>query len=177
MIQIDKTDFLYKTLQKLGVDETDIDNQYMAFASEGIINAKDFNNNLQAKLGLDYLGDFDESQLEDVLDYYKDLKSNGCPPKNKVLGLLKQYKQGNNENIRNDIINSQLKEVLLIACAYKLRHEDVNINDLVQVCNMGLMTAVDKFDVDAKLSFEIYLNYWIWDTINKEFTIGEQNNG
>ena len=177
MIQIDKTDFLYKALQDLGVDEEDIDSQYITFAKEGIISAKDFNNNLQARLGMDYLGDFDDNQLEEVVDYYKDLKHNASPPKSKVLALLKQYKQTGDEKIRNDIISSQLKDVLLIACAYKLRHDDINLSDLVQVCNLGLMTAVKKFDVNAKLSFEIYLNYWILDTINREFTIGEQNNG
>ena len=174
MIQIDKTDYLYKTLQKLGVDEQEINEQYMAFAEEGIINAKDFNNNLQAKLGMDYLGDFEDCQLEEVVDYYKDLKQNVHISKNKVMSLLKSYKQTGDEKTRNDIINSQLKEVLLIACAYKLRNDNINLSDLVQICNIGLMIAVDKFKVDAKLAFEIYLNYWILDTINKEFTIGEQ---
>ena len=37
------------------------------------------------------------------------------------------------------------------------------------------MTAVDKFDIQSKLSFDIYLNYWILDAINKEFTQGEKN--
>ena len=177
MIQIDKTDFLYKTLLSLGVEEDAIDDEYMAFATSGITNIKDFNNHLQAMLGMDYIGEFDESWFEEVLDYYKDLKFSKCPAKNKVVGLLKEYKQTKQENLKAEIINSQLKEVLLIACAYKLRHNDINLNDLVQVCNMGLMTAVDKFDVESKLSFETYLNYWILDAISKEFTIGEQKNG
>ena len=175
MIQIDKTDFLYKTLQKLGVEDAYIDEKYLAFASIGISNAKDFNNHLQASLGLDYLGEFDENWFDDVADYYKDLKSNKMPPKNKVIQLLKEYKQSPNEKLRIDIINSQLKEVLLIACAYKISHTDINLSDLVQICNLGLMTAVEKFDVTAKLSFDIYLNYWILEAINKEFTQGEKN--
>ena len=175
MIQIDKTDFLYKTLQKLGVDEQSIEKEYLAFAGEGISNAKDFNNNLQAKLGLDYLGEFDETSLEEVVDYYKDLKTNKGPAKNRVLTLLKQYREQPSEKLRADIINSQLKEVLLIACAYKLRHDDINLSDLVQICNLGLMTVVDKYDVNAKISFDLYLNYWILDAINNEFTQGEKN--
>lgn len=175
MIQIDNSDFLYKTLQKLGVDNENIENEYMSFAESGVTNIKDFNNNLQSKLGMDYLGEFDESVFEDVVDYYNDLKSNKSPAKNKVLEMLKQYKQAPQERLRADIINSQLKEVLLIACAYKLRHTDINLNDLVQICNLGLMTAVDKFKVENKLPFDIYLNYWILDAINNEFTQGEKN--
>ena len=175
MIQIDKTDFLYKTLQKLGVDEQEIDNKYIEFANAGIATLKDFNNHIQASLGLDYVGDFDESVLEEVVDYYSDLKSSKSPAKSKITALLKQYKQTQDDKIRVDIINSQLKDVLFIACTYKLRHIDINLSDLVQICNLGLITAVSKFDVDAKLTFETYLNYWILDVINKEFTQGEKN--
>ena len=175
MIQIDKTDFLYKTLQKLGVAQDQIDNKYLDFANKGIANLTDFNNHLQASLGLDYIGEFDEACLEEVVDYYKDLQLNKSPTKSKVAGLLKQYKQSNDANIRQDIINSQLKDVLFIACTYKLSHDQVNLGDLVQVCNLGLMTSVDKFDVNARLAFDTYLNYWILDAIDKEFTQGEKN--
>ena len=175
MIQIDKTDFLYKTLQKLGVEEQEIEGKYIEFASVGIATLKDFNNHIQSSLGLDYVGEFDENILEEVVDYYSDLKNNKSPSKSKVSGLLKEYKQNQNNQARKDVINSQLKDVLFIACTYKLRHVDINLSDLVQICNMGLMIAVDKFDIDAKLAFETYLNYWILDVINKEFTQGEKN--
>lgn len=174
MIQVDKSDFLYKALQNLGVDEHNIEQQYLSFAGSGISNIKDFNNNLQSKLGMDFVGDIDESQLEEVVDYYIDLKHSKCPCKSKVTGLLKQYKSEPNETLRTEIINSQLKEVLLIACAYKLRREDISLNDLVQTCNIGLINAVEKYKADSKLPFEIYLNYWILDEINKEYNIGEQ---
>ena len=131
MIQIDKTDFLYKTLQKLGVDEAELDDIYLTYASMGISNTKDFNNQLQANLGLDYLGEFEDAWFDDVAEYYKDLNSHKMPAKNKVLTLLKEYKLNPNENLRADIINSQLKEVLLIACAYKISHSDINLSDLV----------------------------------------------
>ena len=89
--------------------------------------------------------------------------------------MLKQYKETPGEQLRVDIISSQLQETLLIACGYKLRHTDVDLNDLVQVCNMGLMVAIEKYKADSRLSFEIYLNYWILNSINKEFTQGEKN--
>ena len=173
MIQIDKSDFLYKTLVNLGVEEDKLEEEYVSFAKQGIINIKDFNNNLQAKLGMDYLGEIDETQFEEIVDYYVDLKHNKTVPKIKVAGLLKEYKQNLDNELKEKIINSQLKDVLLIACAYKLRNSEVDLGDLVQVCNIGLMTALDKYKVEAKMSFEIYLNYWMLDAINKEYTIGE----
>lgn len=175
MIQVDKTDFLYKTLLKLGVQERNMEDVYLSYANEGVGNIKEFNNTLQSRLGLDYLGEFDENDFEEVVDYYADLKLNKAPAKSKVLSMLKQYKLSPDEDLRNDIISAQLKDVLLIACAYKLRHNDINLADLVQICNMGLMTAIEKFDVNARMQFEIYLNYWILETINNEFTQGEKN--
>ena len=175
MIQIDKTDFLYKTLVKLGVDDADLDEKYLMFANEGVSNSKDLNNVIQAHLGMDYVGEFDESWFEDVADYYKDLHSYKVPAKSKVAELLKNYKLNPKQEIKNDIINSQLNEVLLIACAYKISHPDIILSDLVQICNLGLITAVDKFDETAKLNFELYLNYWIMEAIKKEFTQGEKN--
>ena len=174
MIQIDKTDFLYKTLQKLGVEDNEIDDKYTEYAGAGIATLNDFNNYLQASLGLDYVGEFDEQVLEEVVDYYSDLKAIKSSKKN-ISSLLKQYKQTNDDGIKLDIINSQLKDVLFIACTYKLRYADINLSDLVQVCNMGLIIAIDKFDVNARLAFNTYLNYWIMDVINKEFTKGEKN--
>lgn len=174
MIQIDTSDFLYKTLQKLGVED-EIENQYLTFAKEGISNIKDFNNYLQASLGLDYVGDFDENIFEQVVDYYQDLKTSKIPNKSKTTTLLKQYKEQPSEELRNNIINSQLKEVLFIACTYKLSHIDYDLSDLVQVANLGLIKAIDKYDVNSKLTFETYLNYWVWDSIKKEFTQGEKN--
>ncbi|MFQ6724020.1 MAG: sigma factor [Clostridia bacterium] len=174
MIQIDKTDFLYKTLQKLGVNQEDIDEKYLYFAGLGISNAKDFNNHIQASLGLDFMGEFNEEWFDDVAEYYKDLRLAKLPCKTKTTQMLKQYKQNPSEKLKMDIINSQLKEVLLIACAYKISHTDINLSDLVQISNLGLITAVDKFDVNAKLSFDTYLNYWIMEAINNEFTKGEK---
>lgn len=175
MIQIDKTDFLYKTLQKLGVPQQDMEGKYLMFANEGVSNMREFNNVLQANLGLDYLGEFDENNFEEVVDYYSDIKINKMPAKNKVLSMLKEYKLTSNQDLRQDIIASQLKDVLLTACAYKLRHPEINLGDLVQTCNMGIMIAVDKFDINARIKFETYLNYWVLETINNEFTKGENN--
>lgn len=175
MILVDKTDFLYKTLQKLGVEASQQEDIYIKFANAGISNVKDFNNYLQAQLGLDYVGEIDEDCLQEVVDYYVDLKLQKSPPKSKLLELLREYKQTSNKQTFEDIVGSQLKEVLLIACTYKLRHQDINLSDLVQICNMGLMNAVKKFDVNSRIAFDTYLNYWIMDAINNEFTQGEKN--
>ena len=175
MIQVDKTDFLYKTLTKLGVHIDDMEDQYLSFANDGVTNMREFNNALQSRLALDYLGEFAENDFEEVVDSYADIKLNKAPAKSKLLSMIKQYKAEPNTDLRQSIISAYLKDVLLIACAYKLRHADINLGDLVQTCNMGLMVALDKFNVCARIQFDTYLNYWILITINNEFTKGEKN--
>lgn len=176
MIQIDKNDFIYKHLIKLGVEEN-IDEEYVKFAQEGITNSKDFNNFVLASLGMELLTDFDDSVLEETLDYYADLKKVKAVPQVKLNHLLKEYHLTKSKEIQTEIVHAKLKETLLIACGYKLKHLDINLNDLVQTCNIGLIIAVDKYVPDNKIPFDAYLHYWILDIINKEFTLGEQNNG
>ncbi len=171
MIQIDTTDGLYLTLKRIGVDEDKLDDEYIKYATMGVSNAKELNKCLQSILGLDYIGEIDENTFEEVVDYYTDLKLSKPPHKNKVIAMFKEYQVAPSDKLKQDIIHSQLKEVLLIACAYKLRHTDLILGDLVQVCNLGLLTAVDKFDVNMKTPFEVNLNYWILDAIDKEFTL------
>ena len=176
MIQIDKNDFIYKHLIKLGVEEN-VDEEYVKFAQEGITNSKDFNNFVLASLGMELLTDFDDSALEETLDYYADLKKMKKMPKSQLNQKLKQYYLSKDNGVRTEVVNAKLKDALLIACAYKLKHLDINLNDLVQTCNMGLIIAVDKYAPDSKISFDVYMHYWILDIINKEFTLGEQDNG
>ena len=175
MIQIDKTDFLYKTLNKLGVQTEDIDDEYLRFANEGVATINDFNNYLLSQIELVGNEELSDDWLEGVADYYYDIKAIKKIPKSKFLSALKEYKQTKDVKLRDSIINSQLKEALLIACAYKYRHNELILDDLVQISNMGLINAVEKYQVDSRIAFDTYLHYWILDAINKEFTQGEKN--
>ncbi len=171
MINIDKSDFVYKTLISLGVD--DIESEYIKLINNGISDIKSLDNYLLSQLGLDFLGEVDEQALEDVLPYFSDLKSVKKVPKTKLNKMLDEYCATLDKQLKNEIINTQLNNVLLLACAYKMRHMDINLNDLVQTCNIGMINAIDKYSKLSKIKFDTYINYWILDAINKEFTIGE----
>ena len=56
---------------------------------------------------------------------------------------------------------------LVVSLAAKLRYEGVQLLDLVQEGNLGLMTAVDKFDYQRGYKFSTYATYWIRQSINR----------
>lgn len=67
--------------------------------------------------------------------------------------------------VRDKLINSNLRLVVSIAKRYMNR--GVEFIDLVQEGNIGLMRAVDKYEVDKGFSFSTYAYYWIKLCVNR----------
>lgn len=67
--------------------------------------------------------------------------------------LLKKIKQ-NNKSAREELINGNLKLVLSVIQRFTSRGE--NLDDLFQVGCIGLIKAIDNFDVDLGLRFSTY---------------------
>jgi len=76
------------------------------------------------------------------------------------------------KNLRNDIIAANLRLVVSIAKNY--HHNSLNLLDLVQEGNLGLMKAVDKFDYRREIKFSTYATWWIRQSITRAiFTLGK----
>lgn len=167
MINIDKTDQLYKYLTALKVK--DVDKVYMELAQNGRYNRDDVRQYFREIFEPSKTEDIDEKELEKVLDYYVDLKTIK-PMNSKELKLaLKEFKQTNDKNLKIQIINSQLKDILYLCLNYKSMHKDVDVQDLLQVASLGLIDALEAYDDNAKLDFKDYIVYWIREKIIKEF--------
>ncbi len=173
MIKIDKTDKLYKYLSALKVK--DIDKVYLELARAGIYSRKDIIAYLSSKFRPSLTEDFDESELEKILDYYVDLKKVKHINKTQLNEKLKRYFETHDAKIKEEIINSQLKDVLHMCLNYKSLHKDVDLQDLVQTANIGLMRAIDMYDPGARIDFKDYEIYYIGEQIKEEFE--EKKNG
>lgn len=68
-------------------------------------------------------------------------------------------------NARNDLVNHNLRLVISIAKQYM--GKGLPLLDLIQEGNLGLMTAVDKFDIEKGFRFATYATYWIKQSIAK----------
>lgn len=72
--------------------------------------------------------------------------------------LFQKVLEGDQE-AKQLFINSNLR--LVISIAKKYRHQGLDFLELIQEGNIGLITAVDKFDPTRENKFSTYASYWI----------------
>lgn len=82
--------------------------------------------------------------------------------------LGKRITEGD-ESARQKLIESNLRLVVSIAKKYMNRTR-IPFLDLVQEGNIGLVTAVEKFDYTRGLKFSTYATYWIKQAISRAIT-------
>lgn len=166
MIEIDKSDKLYTYLSKLGVE--DIDKWYTELASNGRYTPKDVQTYFYAMFQPSFTKEVEDEDLEQLIDYYADLKKLKPIKATEFNNVLKRYKQHPNAKDKEVILNAKLKELLYLAVNYKTAHPNVNVLDVVQLANIGLIKALEKYKIENKIAFKDYIIYWVMEEINKE---------
>jgi RNA polymerase primary sigma factor len=67
--------------------------------------------------------------------------------------------RGGDENARKSLILAYLR--LVVATARNYRNRGVEFLDLIEEGNLGLIAAVDRYDVDRGVHFSTYATWWI----------------
>lgn len=167
MIQIDKTDSLYKYLTKLGVAANERDKLYLELAQNGRYKAKDIQSYFYSNFQPSVVEDLQEKDLEPILDYYVDIKKIKRPKKSQIDAELKEFSATKDKKLFHQLQTYFLMDVLHLCLNYKTLHKDVDLQDLVQTANIGLNTAIKKFDPEAKLDIKCYIIFWIREKIKE----------
>ncbi len=89
------------------------------------------------------------------------------PDKARTRRLLIRYHKHGDENARERVIQEQLPLAEFLARKFAGRGEP--LDDLVQVASVGLIKAVDRFDVDRKIEFSTYATPNILGEIKRYF--------
>jgi len=173
VITIDKKDGLYKYLTVLQVEN--IDEMYIELAQNGRYKLDDVRQYFRATFQPSQTEDIEEKELEKVLDYYVDIKKAKHFNSQQLRKLLEEYKKNGDLKIRELIINSQLKDILYLCLNYSTLHKQVDIQDLVQVANIGLITAIEKYQPNSKVEFKDYIVYYVRESVKNNYE--EKTNG
>lgn len=100
-----------------------------------------------------------------VLSFYmKELNKIPLLTRDEEVKLAKLARNGNKQ-ARDKMIESNLRFVVKIAKNYQ--NQGLPLSDIINEGNLGLMTAIDKFDVEKGYHFISYAVWWIRQSIVK----------
>jgi len=102
--------------------------------------------------------------MEAIKAYLDKIKHISLLSKSEEEDLIRRAKHGNRE-ARRKIINANLKLVVNIAKHYS--HFDLPLMDLIAEGNIGLMRAIDKFNIGKGFRFSTYAAWWIRQAISR----------
>lgn len=108
-----------------------------------------------------FLDDFDFTDSVDM--YLQEINRRPLLSKEEERNLALKIAEGDNY-AKEIFIESNLKLVVSIARRYLGR--GLSFLDLIQEGNIGLMIAVERFDVTKENKFSTYASYWIKQSIN-----------
>ena len=97
--------------------------------------------------------------------FFSDSMSSPLLSKEQEQSLTKSWKNNKDAKALEKLILSYTKLVIRIASQFK--HYGLPFTDLVQEGHIGLLLAIEKFDVDRDLRFSTYSRWWVRATIQE----------
>ena len=103
--------------------------------------------------------------------YLKDIRKYGTIDDVKTREYLKIYKNGSAKEkklAKERIVGAHQRFVLSVA--YKFAHKD-NLMDIISEGNIGLIRAIEEYDINSEVKFTTYAMYWIRKSIISYITL------
>ena len=101
----------------------------------------------------------------DLKRYFNDIKKEGLITPEEEHKLAKRIKAGD-KDAREKMIKANLRLVISIAKKYR-HHLGMPLQDLIEEGNLGLMKAVEKYDIHKGCKFGTYASWWIRQSITR----------
>lgn len=151
--------------------ENIFDNNYSIFMIQAYcmlnnieIEDKEFNEEFDEKFGEEmYLGN--KSEYDGVKIYLQEISLKPLLSEEEEYELACKTKNGD-KKARKELISRNIKLVVSIAKKYTGR--GLELQDLIESGNIGLMKAAERFDVSKGFKFSTYATWWIKQSILRE---------
>ena len=103
--------------------------------------------------------------IDGIKQYMKEIGQFEVLSAEEEIRLFREYIKTHSSAIRETLINSNLR--LVVSIAKKYFSKNLLFMDLIQSGNMGLITAIDKFDPELGNKFSTYATWWIKQSITR----------
>lgn len=118
-----------------------------------------------------FFEDVDEISIKTAEDWYFTyvLNKQDVLQTEEQLRLLKIYHTSNNEREKDEARDLLLaaNQRLVVSIAKKHKISGVSLDDLIQEGNIGLMKAIDKYDISTNYALSTYATHWIRQAIGR----------
>ena len=166
-----QTEQVYDALEKAGIEIDVSDVAEIINSAEEILPTDSELFNMESELG-DQLSEaaaadpnLDEANLTDpVRMYLKEIGKINLLSTEEELEIAQKIAQGD-ESAKKKMIEANLRLVVSVAKHYLGR--GMQLLDLIQEGNMGLLKAVEKFDYTKGYKFSTYATWWIRQSITR----------
>ena len=102
--------------------------------------------------------------MSGVGKYLKDIGKHKLLTKEQEQELAKRIEAGD-QAAKREMIQKNLR--LAVSVAKKMQKKNVDLEDLIQEANIGLIRAVEKFDWRKGFRFSTYAHWWIRQGISR----------
>ena len=104
--------------------------------------------------------------VDSIKQYFQEISRYPLLSSMEEYELAKKYQSGD-EEAKKDFANCNLR--LVVSVAKKYINTGVNLLDIIQSGNEGLMKAIDRFDPDLGYKFSTYALWWIRQSIRRDY--------
>lgn len=112
-------------------------------------------------------GEWRTYMTDGIKAYYNSIKNIPVLTKEEERLLLYRYKKKNDIIAKQKLINSNLKYALKFAMDYNINNTDTNLDDAVQDANLGLIKAIEEYDMSNDNRIICFANWKMLDSIQQ----------
>lgn len=165
-LDFDKSENIYMfadELQKFG--HTDDKANFKKFLD--YVNSENIDVDISENFTENEVMEINSRALDSTNMYLKEIGKIKILTPKQTKSLFERYANGD-INARNELVEANLRLVIKFAKHYI--GKGIDLLDLIQVGNIGLMKAVEKFKIEKGYQFSTYASWWIRQAITREIS-------